>query len=168
MSIAQSFLPEFDQEAAVTRQLLARVPEAQAAWKPHDKSMSLGRLAIHVATIPDWVVPTLTTPELDLNPPGGEGYTPQQFTSVAETLAAFDRSVAKARELLSVASDQTLLEPWSLKSAGRTFFTMPRVAVLRSMVFNHMIHHRGQLSVYLRLQDVPLPSIYGPTADNPM
>jgi uncharacterized damage-inducible protein DinB len=167
VSIAQSFLPEFDQEAAVTRRLLERVPEAQASWKPHEKSMSLGQLAIHVATIAEWAVPALTRPDFDLAAREA-GDPPHRFSSTAETLAAFDRCISKARELLAAAPDAAMLEPWSLKRGDQTFFTLPRVAVLRSMVFNHLIHHRGQLSVYLRLQDVPLPAIYGPTADNPM
>jgi uncharacterized damage-inducible protein DinB len=168
MSIAQSLLPEFDQEMAVTRLLLERVPEAQAAWKPHPKSMGLGQLAIHLATLPSWAIPTITQSELDINPPGGPGYKTPPFTSTAGVVSTFDQSVTMAREALAGASDAALLEPWTFKNHGAVIFTMPRIAVLRSMVFNHVVHHRGQLSVYLRLHDVPLPPMYGPTADSPM
>jgi uncharacterized damage-inducible protein DinB len=168
VSIAQSLLPEFDQEMAVTRLLLERVPEGQAAWKPHEKSMRLGQLAIHLATLPSWTLPTLRQTELDINPPGGPGYKAPSWQSAAITMATFDESVKMARAAMAGAADAALLEPWTFKNHGHVVFTMPRVAVLRSMVFNHVVHHRGQLSVYLRLQDVPLPPMYGPTADSPM
>jgi uncharacterized damage-inducible protein DinB len=106
--------------------------------------------------------------ELDLNPPGGPSFTPPDFGSTTGTLARFDDNVKKAREAIAAASDADFMVPWTLKNHGHVIFTLPRVAVLRSFVVNHIIHHRGQLSVYLRLRDVPLPSIYGPTADEPM
>lgn len=165
MSIAQSILPEFDHEVATTRRLLERTPAAQAAWKPHDKSMSLGVLALHLGEIPSWGSATLTLTELDMNPPGGPAYTPPTFESVEQVLARFDTNVAAARAALAAASDADLMVPWTLKSGGHAIFTLPRVAVFRSFVLNHLIHHRGQYSVYLRMRDVPLPSIYGPTAD---
>ena len=165
MAIAESMLPEFDREAATTRSLLERVPEAQAAWKPHAKSMSLGELASHLQNIPDWAAVTLKQTEFDVNPPGGQGYTPPAFQSVAAVLAGFDAAVQQCRALLTGASDGELMVPWTLKDSGHTVFTMPRIGIFRSFIMNHMIHHRGQLSVYLRLCNVPLPNIYGPTAD---
>jgi uncharacterized damage-inducible protein DinB len=168
MTIAQSILPEFDHEMATTRSLLERVPDAQPDWKPHTKSMPLGGLAIHLANIPSWSVMTLTESELDFNPPGGTPWEPPKFESTPATLKTFDQNVANAREVLAATSDEEIMQSWTLKNGGQILFTLPRVAVLRSFVMNHIIHHRGQLSVYLRLLDVPLPSIYGPTADTPM
>jgi uncharacterized damage-inducible protein DinB len=158
-------LGEYDHEMNTTRSLLARVPDAKGSWQPHQKSMTLGKLAIHIATLPGWVPSILSGTEFDTSPPGGSGYTTPPFKSTKELLTIFDRETARARAAIAAAPDTELMVPWSLKSAGKTVFTMPRVAVLRSFFMNHSIHHRGQLSVYLRLNDVPLPSIYGPTAD---
>ncbi|MFN8665772.1 MAG: DinB family protein [Gemmatimonadaceae bacterium] len=165
MSIAQSILPEFDHEMATTRKLLERAPEAQFAWKPHEKSMSLGQLANHLAALPFWGVVTMQQVELDMNPPNGEGYKTPKLETAAEMLAAFDSVVSQARAAIAASTDADFMVGWSLKNGGHTIFTMPRIAVLRTFVMNHVIHHRGQFSVYLRLQNVPLPSIYGPTAD---
>ena len=164
MSIAESILPEFDHETATTRTLLARVPEDRAEWKPHVKSMSLGHLAMHIATIPVWASVTLERREFDVNPPEGRSSTPP-FESCERLLQAYDANVSAARALLTRTSDGEFLVHWTLKSGGKTLYSMPRVAVFRSFVLNHAVHHRGQLSVYLRLLDVPLPNIYGPTAD---
>ena len=165
MSIAQSILPEFDHEMATTRKLIERTPIAQMAWKPHEKSMSLGQLVAHLATLPGWGVVTMAQTELDLNPPGGEGYKTPSFDSVEGLLAEFDKNVAGSRAAIAAAADGDFMVGWSLKNGGHTVFTLPRIAVLRSFVMNHVIHHRGQYSVYLRLNNVPLPSMYGPTAD---
>jgi uncharacterized damage-inducible protein DinB len=165
MSLAQSLLPEFDHEAAVTRTVLERVPEAQAAWKPHPKSMSLGHLAIHVASIASWTIPTLQATELDLAPPGGEPYKGPSWQSLADTLRVFDTTIVKARAAIVPVTDLEMAQLWTLKKGGVKMFTMPRAAVLRSFVFSHTIHHRAQLGVYLRLLDVPVPAMYGPTAD---
>jgi uncharacterized damage-inducible protein DinB len=165
MAIKDSILPELDHEMATTRKLLERVPEERADWKPHPKSMSLGQLSAHLATIPFWGIKTMELPELDLNPPGGPGFKSPDFESTQGTLARFDDNVRQAREAIAAAPDQDFFVPWTLKNGGRTIFTLPRVAVLRSFVLSHIIHHRGQLSVYLRLNDVPVPSIYGPSAD---
>lgn len=165
MSIAESMLPEFDHETATTRTLLARVPETKAEWKPHAKSMSLGHLASHIAHIPRWASPTLERTEFDLNPPGGSDLQTPPFDSLARVLERYDAGVSAAREILARTSDGDLMVQWTLKNAGRSMFSMPRASVFRSFVMNHAVHHRGQLSVYLRLLDVPLPSIYGPTAD---
>jgi uncharacterized damage-inducible protein DinB len=161
MALADALLPEFDHEMTTTRKLLERVPEGRFAWKPHDKSMTLGELAQHVATIPMWGAETLNRSELELS---GTGQLPAA-TSRAELLAAFDTHAAGTRAALVGRSDAELMAPWTLKSNGHTVFTMPRAVVWRSFVLNHLIHHRGQLSVYLRMQDVALPSIYGPSGD---
>ena len=165
MGLAQSMLPEFDAEMASTRRLIEACPEARANWKPHAKSSSLGDLALHLASLIDWTNATLASTELDLAPPGGPAWTPPKFVSMQATLAMFDVKVAAARKALAAASDAELGVLWSLKVGGNTLFTMPRSACLRSFVMNHLIHHRGQLSVYLRLIDVPVPQVYGPTAD---
>jgi len=165
MPIAQSLLPEFDHEMATTRTLLERVPEDRAQWKPHPRSTALGELAAHIAALSGFAVMALDGTERDMNPPGGPAFQPPRFTTTAELLASFDQNTAGARAALAAASDDALGVTWTLKSGGHSIFAMPRVAVIRTMVLNHVIHHRGQLSVYLRLCDVPLPSIYGPTAD---
>ena len=168
MPIAEALLPEFDQEMAITRTLLERVPADRADWKPHPKSTALAALAQHLATIPSLGLRAITLTEVDMNPPGSPPRTPPQFESLEALLATFDANVAQTRAAIAAASDEELGVTWTLKNAGRTIFAMPRAAVLRTMLMSHIIHHRGQLSVYLRLNDVPLPSIYGPSADTPM
>jgi uncharacterized damage-inducible protein DinB len=165
MAIAESMLPEFDHETCTTRALLERVPEEKAEWKPHAKSMSIGQLAMHIANLPQWAPMILQRTEFDTNPPGGQSVRTPSFVASAQLLELFDDSVSSARALLARTSDGEFMVQWTLKSGGRTMFSMPRAAVFRSFVLNHAVHHRGQLSVYLRLLDVPLPSIYGPTAD---
>jgi uncharacterized damage-inducible protein DinB len=165
MAIAESMLPEFDHETATTRALLELVPDTKAAWKPHVKSMSLGELAMHVSNINGWAPITLKETQFDTNPPEGQQFTPPKFESTAKMLQAYDEGVKAARAMLAAATDGEMMVPWALKRGGKTVFNMPRVAVFRSFIMNHVIHHRGQLSVYLRLCDVALPSIYGPTAD---
>lgn len=161
MALNQALLPEFDHEMQTTRRTLERVPEDKLTWKPHEKSMTMGALATHLATINGWAEAILGTESFDVStaPPNPE------LKSRSELLAAFDKSVASARKAMEKASDAELMKPWSLISAGKTVFTLPRVAVLRSFIFSHSIHHRGQFSVYLRLNNVPVPSIYGPSAD---
>lgn len=168
MSIAERLLPEFDREMATTRTLLERVPADRADWKPHAKSTSLGGLAAHIANLPSMAPRVVSLPEIDMNPPGGKGFTPPTMTTTAALLERFDANVAAAREAIAGASDETLAVDWALKNGGRTMLALPRAGVLRVLVMNHIIHHRGQLSVYLRLLDVPLPSIYGPSADTPV
>jgi uncharacterized damage-inducible protein DinB len=162
MTIAQSLLPEFDQEMATTRRVLERVTEDKLDYRPDPKSMTLGRLAGHVAEMPGYAVATMTTPELDF---ATSGYQAAEMTSREQILAVFDKLVAESRAAIAEASDEALMQNWSLKNNGQIFFTMPRVACLRGMVMNHMIHHRGQLSVYLRLTGAKDPCIYGPSAD---
>jgi uncharacterized damage-inducible protein DinB len=165
MSIAESLLPDFDHEMATTRQLLECTPGTQAVWKPHPKSMSLGQLAVHLAVLPMWAVTPLSETELDVNPPGGLAYTPPLCQSTKALLRIFDENVQNTRAAIASTSDAAFMVPWTLKNGGALVFSLPRVAVLRSFVTNHIKHHRGQSSVYLRLDDVPLPSVYGPTAD---
>jgi uncharacterized damage-inducible protein DinB len=166
MFIAESILPEFDHETATTRLLLERVPESRASWKPHDKSMTLGQLAIHIATLPQWAPITLKQTEFDTNPPGGNPYSTPSFESLAHMLKIYDDGVVAARAMLAATTDGEFLVPWTLKNGGQSMFSMPRASVFRTFVLNHAVHHRGQLSVYLRLCDVALPNIYGPTADS--
>jgi uncharacterized damage-inducible protein DinB len=162
MAIVDALLPEFDHEMTVTRKVLERVPDDQWDWKPHPKSYSLGALATHVATIPMWGEMTLTRDEID---PGAADLRPQPPTSRAGVLAMFDKNAAGTRAALSGRTDPEFMTNWSLKNAGRTIFTMPRAVVWRSFVMSHLIHYRAQLAVYLRLLDQPVPSMYGPSAD---
>jgi uncharacterized damage-inducible protein DinB len=165
MSISQMFLPEFDQESANTRKTLARVPDDKWDWKPHAKSGTLGWLAGHVATLNDWTATTIKTDQLDYAPVNGPQYQPPNTRNRKELLEVFDKCTADARAALAGASDETLMKPWTLLMGGQVLFTMPRAAVLRSFCFNHAIHHRGQLTMYLRTLDIPLPALYGPSAD---
>lgn len=161
MTIAQSMLPEFDHEMANTRKTLARVPDGKFAYKPHDKSMTLGQLAGHLAQIPGWGTVTITLDRLDLTP----DMKPEKPETTEAVLALFDKGAADAREKLAATSDADFMKPWTLAMGGHDIFTMPKVAVFRNMVMNHMIHHRAQLGMYLRLNDVPVPAVYGPSAD---
>jgi len=165
MNLIDPVLAELAHEAATTRRLLDRVPERHLAWKPHEKSMTLGRLATHIAEIPGWVGSIVEKDEFDV---GTGGYVPPTIDRVPEIVAMFDRNVAAATETLKRQSNDRLLATWQLKKKGQLVVEMPRMGMIRSLLMNHLIHHRGQLSVYLRLQNVPLPSIYGPTADEPM
>ena len=167
MSIAETLLPEFDHEMAGTRRMLEVVPADAATWRPHPKSYTLGDLAAHIARLPLWGRYTLQQSELDLGLPENASLARAGFTTTPDLLERFDRNVGEARAALAAMSDAEMSEVWTLKNAGKVIFSMPRAAVLRGFVLSHLIHHRGQLSVYLRLRDVPLPSLYGPTADNP-
>jgi uncharacterized damage-inducible protein DinB len=165
MGLSKSLLPEFDNEMANTRKTLERVPDGKSDWKPHEKSMAMGGLATHLSNIPTWAVYTIDQDSLDLAP-GGKPLPPAEMAkSQAELLATFDANAAKARAAIAGASDADLFKPWSLMSNGNTILTLPKIAVLRNFVMNHLIHHRAQLGVYLRLNDIPVPSIYGPSAD---
>ena len=166
MPLAEQLLPEFDREMLVTRSLVELVPEPKAAWQPHERSMTLGALAVHIASLLQWGQAILTDCGFDLSPPEGSGVPRAQYQSIATTLQAFDDGTRSVRALLAPATDGELMVLWTLKNGGKTLFTLPRVAVFRSFFMNHMIHHRGQLSVYLRMCDVPLPPLYGPTADS--
>lgn len=165
MPLAESILPEFDQETLTTRLLLERVPGEKGEWKPHDESRSLGQLAMHIAGIPRWAAITLERKEFDTNPPDTSKPVPPVFESTARALMAYDDAVTSARSILTRTSDGEFMAQWTLKNGGKSVFSVPRVAAFRSFVMNHAVHHRGQLSVYLRLLDVPLPTLYGVTAD---
>jgi uncharacterized damage-inducible protein DinB len=162
---SEMILPEFENEMANTRKTLERVPDHKFAWKPHEKSFSLGGLATHLANIPSWTTHTFEKEELDIAPPGAPPFRLEQAKSTADLLAAFDKNVADARAALAGASDELWFGNWSLLSGGKTIMTMTRAAVMRGFVMSHLIHHRAQLGVYLRLLDVPVPAIYGPSAD---
>jgi uncharacterized damage-inducible protein DinB len=163
MPIVESLLPEFDREAGLTRRLLERIPDGQFAWKPHDKSMTLGRLSEHLAELPGWAKVTVEQAGIDMAAGRPPEYVPP--ATRAAVLAMFDKNVAESRASLAGRSDAELMAPWTLKHQGKEVFTMPKALVLRGFVLNHLIHHRGQMSVYLRLQNVAIPSIYGPSAD---
>ena len=162
MAIKDALLPEYDHEMATTRRLLDRVPEAEFDWKPHDKSMTLRQLAGHLANIPTWCSAVLDAPQFDLATADRRPRHPASRTALVEE---FDTKVAAARASLAACTDAELLSPWTLRQGSHEIFTLPRISAIRSFVMNHSIHHRGQLSVYLRLKNVPLPSMYGPTAD---
>ena len=159
MTIAEKLLPELDVEMKTTRRLLERVPTDKGEWKPHPKSFSLGHLAQLVATMPGWLTRMVREPEIDLAK--GAGYS---YESTQTLVEKFDTNVREAREAIASAKDSTFDELWSLKMNGQVLITQPRGEAIRSTI-NHLVHHRGQLTVYLRLVDVPIPSIYGPTAD---
>jgi uncharacterized damage-inducible protein DinB len=165
MSISASLLPEFDQEMANTRKTLERLPEDQFDFRPHPKSFTMINLATHIANMLGWGRDTLATDSFDVAPVGGEPYKEEPAKSVAALLEKFDKNLAAFREGLVNASDESLMASWSLLAGGNVLFTMPRIACLRGMIFNHLIHHRAQLTVYLRMNDVPVPGLYGPSAD---
>jgi uncharacterized damage-inducible protein DinB len=164
MSIAQGLLAEFDMETASTRRTLERLPEDKLDWTPDPKSMSLGRLAAHVAEMPGWAALTMSTNELDF---AAGGYTPAVAKSREHVLKIADDNATAARAAIAAASDADFMKPWTLRNGDQVYFTMPKIAVLRGMVMNHTIHHRGQLTVYYRMNGVPVPALYGPSADEP-
>jgi uncharacterized damage-inducible protein DinB len=165
MNPTDAILMEMSQEAATARRLLEIVPVQHLTWKPHVKSMTMGRLATHIAEIPGWVSTILDQDGFDI---GARSYTPQTAGNVAEILAMFDENVPMAEAAIRRQTPDRLSATWRITRQGRVLLEMPRMGVIRTLLLNHMIHHRGQLSVYLRLKDVPLPSIYGPTADTAM
>jgi uncharacterized damage-inducible protein DinB len=165
MSYAKTILPEFDQEMAKTHQVLERIPEDRLDWQPHPKSHTIGWNANHLADLPKWAEVTLTSSSLDIAPPGGAGYQMPSLSSRTAILDQFDKNVAAARKALAEAQDEAMSQPWSLLRAGTPLFTMPRVAVVRGFVLNHIIHHRAILCVYLRLNNLPVPGMYGPSGD---
>ena len=164
MPLRDALLPEFDHEMANTRKTLERVPEDKLSWKPHEKSGTMGWLASHIADIPGWVPAAINQDSIDIAPEG-QHQAPAQAASRAELLDKFDKNISTARTAIAGAEDRVLMQPWSLLATGKVVFTMPKIAVLRGFVMSHSIHHRAQLGVYLRLNDVPVPAIYGPSAD---
>ena len=165
MAIIDGMITEYEAESAISKKVLMRLPEGQFGFKPHEKSMSLGQLASHIAENPAWVGLTLNQDVMDLD---AMDHTPFVAESLTELLEVFDKNTAEALEAMRGTTDGKLMDTWRMVKGGETVMEMPRVAVLRTFVFNHAVHHRGQLSVYLRLMDEPVPSIYGPTADEPM
>ena len=165
MKISESMLPEFDQEMANTRKVLERVPAAKFSWKPHPKSFEMGALASHIVNMTEWGKLTLEVDSFDYAPPGQPPYESPRYTSTEALIAAFDKGVAQTRAALAAADDSAMMAPWNLMAGGKVLMTMPRVAVMRTFVMNHTIHHRAQLTVYLRENDIPVPGLYGPSAD---
>jgi len=165
MAMIDALLPEFDMEMANTRKVLERVPDEKLGWRPHPKSWTMGALATHLAQLPGWMVETINRDELDLEPEGKPYEPPKEVQSREDLLARFDASVKAGRAALAGATDAAMFQSWSLLKGGQKIMTMPRAAVARGFVLSHTIHHRAQLGVYLRLVDVPVPSIYGPSAD---
>jgi uncharacterized damage-inducible protein DinB len=165
--LADLFLAELEEEARITRGVLERVPEGRNDWKPHPRSMPLGYLAVLVATLPGWAAMTLNQDELDLMPVNGPKPIPKEAASNAELLAMFDDAVGRSRAALQATSDAHLHTTWRLLVGGHVVSEQSRLHVLRHATFNHLAHHRGQLTVYLRLTDAHVPSIYGPSADEP-
>jgi uncharacterized damage-inducible protein DinB len=165
MKLTELFLEELEAEAPATRRVLERVPDGRTEWKPHPKSMPMGYLATLVATLPSWVTMTIQQDELDLNPIGKPKPTPATMATSRELVQAFDQAVAGAREALEGTTDEHLRTSWRLLVAGNVVMEQPRYVVIRDSALNHLAHHRGQLTVYLRLNDVAVPSVYGPTAD---
>lgn len=163
--IRDALLPEFDHEMASTRKVLERCPEDKYGWKPHAKSFSMAGLATHIANMIGWTADVIEKDNFDIAPVGAPPYKEEPAASRQELLEKFDKNVAAARAALAGAGDEDLAKTWSLLSGGQTLFSMPRIVCIRSFVMNHTIHHRAQLTVYLRLNDVPVPAIYGPSAD---
>jgi uncharacterized damage-inducible protein DinB len=161
MPFSETLLPEFEEELKNTRKILERVPDARLDFQPHPKSMTLGGLATHVANLPSWATITIGQDVLDMEP----GFKMPVAESRAQLLELFDKGVAEAKEKLAGATDETWAQTWTLKMAGHTILALPRSTVMRSYVMNHLIHHRAQLGDYLRLLDVEIPGMYGPSAD---
>jgi uncharacterized damage-inducible protein DinB len=165
MDLKEMFLGKLEREALATRKVIERVPEGRNSWKPHEKSMELGYLAVLVATMPGWIWFMIEKDELDLGDPGNGGLKPKVVATTAELLAALDEAVAKARKALEATTEEHLMKNWQFKIAGQVVMEAPRHVMLSDSVFSHLAHHRGQLTVYLRLNEAKVPAIYGPTAD---
>ncbi len=165
MGLSESLLPEFDHEMANTRRALERVPAEKFGWKPHERSGTMGWLAGHLATMPGWLTTMMKEDALDVAPNGVPMAGPPAPSTREELLKIFDKNVADGRTILAGSKDADFFKPWSLLENGKKLFSMPRIAVYRSFLMNHVIHHRGQLTVYLRLNNIPVPALYGPSAD---
>jgi uncharacterized damage-inducible protein DinB len=165
MKISDALLPEFDQEMTGTRKTLERVPEDKFDWRPHPKSFTMITLATHIANMVGWTVNIIAEDSFDVAPPGAPPYKEEPVASKKELLERFDKAVTGARAAIAGASDEHFMANWAFLQGGKTVFTMPRIVCLRSFIMSHTIHHRAQLGVYLRLNDIPVPAIYGPSAD---
>ncbi len=165
MSYSDLILPEFDEEMASTRKVLERVPEDRLDWKPHPKSNTIGWNANHLADLPSWGVMALTNPSFDFEPVGGKRWELPKLTTQAALVDLFDRQVADCRKLIASAKEPEWDQPWSLLQGGNVLMTVTRRTVIRSWLINHAIHHRAILCVYLRLNDIPVPGMYGPSGD---
>lgn len=163
--IGSALIAEMQHEAAVTRKCLERIPSEKFNWKPHEKSMEFSRLASHVAEMFAWTMPTVQDAELDF---AKWEYKPFEPATTDDLVSFFDKNVEQAVQALENMTDAAFMDNWSLRNGEEIYFTMPKAAVMRSFVLNHIVHHRGQLSVYLRLNDIPVPSLYGPSADEAM
>ena len=164
MAINDGFIGELKHEAATTRKILERIPAEKFDWKPHEKSMAMGRLAIHVADMFSWFPGTLEMDGLDF----AKGYDEPKAATAEELVALLDKNAAAAEESLKRSDDANFMKTWTLRNGEQVLLQMPKIAVLRGMVMNHIVHHRGQLSVYLRINDIPVPAMYGPSADEQM
>src|SRR5664279_254649 len=162
MSMIQMFLKELDMESKTTRKMLSRIPDDKYNWQPHPKSMTIRRLATHIAELPSWITMTLTTSELDF---ANNPYTPEVINNTAELMKYFEKNLADGRSHLEAATEEQLAESWTLRNGKDIYSTTPKSEVLR-MAFSQIIHHRAQLGVYLRLLDIPIPGSYGPSADD--
>lgn len=165
MRYADSLLPEFDQEMASTRKVLERVPEDKLDWRAHPKSNTIGWNANHIAEIPGWAESVLAHENFDVAPVGGPPYQTPKLATRAELLASFDKNVAAARQAILNCRDEDIGKTWSLLNGGQPILTLPRGAAVRGFVMNHLIHHRAILTVYLRMNDIPVPGMYGPSGD---
>ncbi len=163
----RSLLAAFDQIVAGSRAVLEAVPEDRMDWRPHEKSWTLGELATHLTNLPNWTMATLSMSEFDINPEGGGPPPMPALSTAAELVAALDQSAAAARSTIEGCSIEDLASPWTMLVSGEARFTLPKGVVLRTFIMDHMIHHRAQLGVCLRLLDVPVPQLFGPTADFP-
>lgn len=168
MSMSASVLPQFDHIIDKTRMHLAAIPDDRLGWKPHAKSWTIGELGSHLANLPQWTMATLGMDELDVAPADGEGPPPQpEYGSSAEMVAALEQSAGAARAMIEGMTDEAFMGTWTMLAGGEERFSMPKIAVLKTFIMDHLIHHRGQLTVYLRMLDVPVRQTYGPTADFP-
>lgn len=164
MAINDGLLNELKHEATTTRKILERIPAETFGWKPHEKSMTMGQLSAHVADMFSWLPATIGTDEMDF----ANGYEQPNPATTEELTALFDKNVAAAAASLQNVEDAAFMQNWTLRNGEEVYFTMPKIQVLRGMVMNHIVHHRGQLSVYLRMNDISVPGMYGPSADEPM
>jgi uncharacterized damage-inducible protein DinB len=165
MKISDALLPEFDQEMASTRKTLDRVPEDKFDWRPHPKSFTMGNLATHIVNMLSWTNDVIEKDSFDVAPVGAPPYKQEPITSKKELMDQFDKGVTSARAALAGSTDEHFMKSWAFLQGGKTIFAMPRVVCVRSFIMNHTIHHRAQLGVYLRLNDIAVPAIYGPSAD---